>query len=156
MLREFKAFAMRGNVVDMAVGIILGTAFGTIVKSPVSDVLMPPIGLILGNVDFSNLFLVLSPGATPGPYATVVEAQRTGAVTLNYGGLHQHGHQLPHRGVCHVLVGALDQSAAAGGSRSARRPHEEGVPLLFLDDPDPGHALPAVHLRTLSARARPR
>lgn len=85
MLREFKEFAMRGNVVDMAVGIIIGAAFGTIVKSLVADVIMPPIGLLLGNVDFSDLFLVLKGGATAGPYATLAAAKDAGAVTMNYG-----------------------------------------------------------------------
>ena len=85
MLKDFKEFAMRGNVVDMAVGIIIGAAFGTIVKSLVADVIMPPIGLLLGNVDFSNLFIVLKQGAVAGPFATLAEAQKAGAVTLNYG-----------------------------------------------------------------------
>ncbi|WP_334107753.1 large conductance mechanosensitive channel protein MscL [Methylobacillus sp.] len=86
MFKEFKAFAMRGNVVDMAVGIIIGAAFGAIVKSLVDDVIMPPIGLLLGNVDFSNLFIVLKDGAEIAPpYASVAAAQAAGAVTLNYG-----------------------------------------------------------------------
>jgi large conductance mechanosensitive channel len=85
MLKEFREFAMRGNVVDMAVGIIIGAAFGRIVDSMVKDVLMPPIGLLLGRVDFANLFLVIRPGATPGPYPTVEAAQSAGAVTVNYG-----------------------------------------------------------------------
>jgi len=85
MLNEFKKFAMRGNVVDMAVGIIIGGAFGTIVKSLVSDVMMPPIGLMLGGVDFSNLFFTLKEGATAGPYATLALAQAAGAVTISYG-----------------------------------------------------------------------
>jgi large conductance mechanosensitive channel len=85
MLKEFKEFAMRGNVIDMAVGIIIGAAFGLIIASLVSDVLMPPIGLILGNMDFSNLFMVLKEGKTAGPYATVAAAKGAGAVTLNYG-----------------------------------------------------------------------
>ena len=85
MLKEFKEFAMRGNVVDMAVGIIVGAAFGTIVKSLVADVIMPPIGLLLGNVDFSNLFIVLKSGTTAGPYLTLADANTAGAVTLNYG-----------------------------------------------------------------------
>lgn len=85
MLKEFKEFAMRGNVVDMAVGIIIGAAFGTIVKSLVTDVIMPPTGLLLGNVDFSNLFVVLKSGTTPGPYASLNDAQAAGAVSLNYG-----------------------------------------------------------------------
>lgn len=85
MLKEFKEFAMRGNVVDMAVGIIIGGAFGTIVKSMVSDVLMPPIGLLMGGVDFANLFLTLKEGATAGPYHALADAQAAGAVTVNYG-----------------------------------------------------------------------
>jgi len=85
MFKEFKEFAMRGNVVDMAVGIIIGAAFGTIVKSMVADVIMPPIGLLLGNVDFTNLFIVLKEGATAGPYVTLADAQAASAVTLNYG-----------------------------------------------------------------------
>ena len=85
MLKEFKEFAMRGNVVDMAVGIIIGGAFGTIVKSLVSDVLMPPIGLLLGNVNFSNMFLTLKGGDVAGPYATPEAAADAGAVTVNYG-----------------------------------------------------------------------
>ena len=85
MFKEFKEFAMRGNVVDMAVGIIIGAAFGTIVKSLVDDVIMPPIGLLLGNVDFSNLFLVIKQGSVAGTFATVAEAQKAGAVTINYG-----------------------------------------------------------------------
>jgi large conductance mechanosensitive channel len=85
MFKEFKAFAMRGNVVDMAVGIILGAAFGTIVKSGVSDILMPPIGLLLGDVDFFELFLVLKAGKIPGPYPSLAEVQKAGAVTINYG-----------------------------------------------------------------------
>ena len=86
MLKEFKAFAMRGNVLDLAVGIIIGGAFGTIVKSLVDDVIMPPIGLALGNVDFADLFLLLKAGpkALP-PYASLAEAKAAGAVTVNYG-----------------------------------------------------------------------
>lgn len=85
MLKEFKEFAMRGNMVDMAVGIIIGAAFGTIVKSLVSDVIMPPIGLLLGNVDFANLFVVLKEGAAAGPYASLADAKAAGAVSMNYG-----------------------------------------------------------------------
>ncbi len=85
MLKDFKAFILRGNVVDMAVGIIIGVAFGAIVSSIVKDVIMPPIGLALGKIDFSNLVIVLKQGTTPGPYATLAAAQAAGAVTLNYG-----------------------------------------------------------------------
>jgi large conductance mechanosensitive channel len=85
MLKEFKEFALRGNVVDMAVGVIIGAAFGTIVKSLVDDVIMPPIGLLLGGVDFTNFFALLKAGSPAGPYASLADAQAAGAVTINYG-----------------------------------------------------------------------
>jgi large conductance mechanosensitive channel len=85
VLKDFKEFAMRGNVVDMAVGIIIGGAFGTIVRSLVSDVIMPPIGLLLGNVDFADLFVTIKGGDPAGPYLTLAEATEAGAVTVNYG-----------------------------------------------------------------------
>jgi large conductance mechanosensitive channel len=85
MLKEFREFAVKGNVIDMAVGIIIGAAFGKIVDSLVKDLIMPPIGLLLGKVDFANLFVVLRDGGTPPPYATVEIAQKAGAVTLNVG-----------------------------------------------------------------------
>jgi large conductance mechanosensitive channel len=86
MIKEFKEFAMRGNVVDMAVGIIIGGAFGTIVKSLVDDVLMPPVGLLLGGIDFSDFFVVLKQGAKALPAnASLAEAKAAGAVTMNYG-----------------------------------------------------------------------
>jgi large conductance mechanosensitive channel len=84
-MKDFKAFIMKGNVVDMAVGIIIGVAFGLVVSSIVKDVIMPPIGLALGNVDFQNLFVVLKEGATAGPYASLTAAQAAGAVSINYG-----------------------------------------------------------------------
>jgi large conductance mechanosensitive channel len=85
MWKEFREFAIRGNVMDMAIGIIIGAAFGKIVDSVVKDMIMPPIGLLLGNVDFANLFVVLKQGTSPGPYPTLEAAQKAGAVTLNYG-----------------------------------------------------------------------
>jgi len=85
MLKEFKEFAMRGNVIDMAVGIIIGAAFGGIVNSFVSDVIMPPIGLLLGKVDFTNLYMILRDGAVTGPFASLAEAKKAGAVTISYG-----------------------------------------------------------------------
>lgn len=85
MLQEFKKFVMRGNVLDLAVAVILGTAFGAIVKSFVDDIIMPPIGLLLGGLDFTSLFLTLKQGNPPGPYATVAQAKEAAAVTLNYG-----------------------------------------------------------------------
>jgi large conductance mechanosensitive channel len=85
MFKEFKEFAMRGNVLDMAVGIIIGAAFGIIVTSLVNDVIMPPIGMLLGNVDFSNIFAVLKDGKVAGPYASLAAAKAAGAVTMNVG-----------------------------------------------------------------------
>lgn len=85
MLRDFKEFAVKGNVLDMAVGIIIGAAFGTVVQSLVRDVLTPPMGLLAGGVDFADLFLTLREGASPGPYATLADAQAVGAVTVNVG-----------------------------------------------------------------------
>jgi large conductance mechanosensitive channel len=82
ILHEFKTFAMRGNVIDLAVGVIIGAAFTTIVNSLVNDLLMPPLGLLFGNVDLTNYFVVLRGG---GPYPTLEAAQEAGAVTLNYG-----------------------------------------------------------------------
>lgn len=86
MWQDFKAFALKGNAVDMAIGIIIGAAFGTVVQSLVNDILMPPAGLLLGNVDFEDLFLLLRAGGEQAPpYATIAEAQSAGAVTVNYG-----------------------------------------------------------------------
>lgn len=85
MLKEFKEFAVKGNVIDMAVGIIIGAAFTSVVQSLVKDILMPPLGLLVGGVDFSEFFFILKEGSTPPPYPTVTAAQEAGAVTLNYG-----------------------------------------------------------------------
>jgi large conductance mechanosensitive channel len=85
MLKDFKAFITRGNVVDLAVGIVVGVAFGAIVTSFVNDILMPPIGLGLGKIDFANLMVVLKEGVTPGPYASLAAAKEAGATTINYG-----------------------------------------------------------------------
>ena len=85
MLKEFKEFAVKGNVLDMAVGIIIGAAFGTVVKSLVADVIMPPIGLLLGGVDFTNIFVTVKAGSVAGPYETLAAAQEAGAVTVNIG-----------------------------------------------------------------------
>jgi large conductance mechanosensitive channel len=85
VLKDFKAFIMRGSVVDLAVGIIIGVAFGAVVSSLVKDVIMPPVGLALGKVDFVNLFAVLHQGAVAGPYPSLAAAQAAGAVSINYG-----------------------------------------------------------------------
>jgi large conductance mechanosensitive channel len=86
MLKDFKAFILRGNVMDLAVGVIIGAAFGAIVKSAVDDLLMPPVGVATGGVDFSNKFVVLKEGAkAAAPYASLADAKAAGAVTWNYG-----------------------------------------------------------------------
>jgi large conductance mechanosensitive channel len=85
VFKEFREFAIKGNVVDLAVGVIIGGAFGTIVSSLVNDVIMPPIGLLLGGMDFKDFFVVLRAGTVPPPYASVPAAKAVGAVTLNYG-----------------------------------------------------------------------
>ena len=85
MLKEFREFAMRGNVVDMAVGLIIGAAFGAIVTSLVTDVIMPPIGMVLGGADFSQLYVLLKDGTPSGPYATLAAAKAAKAVTINIG-----------------------------------------------------------------------
>jgi large conductance mechanosensitive channel len=85
MLKEFRDFIMRGNVLDLAVGIILGVAFGSIVTSLVNDIIMPPIGVLLGGVDFSNIYTVLKEGTTPGPYASLQAAKDAGAAVIGWG-----------------------------------------------------------------------
>jgi len=85
MWKEFKEFVLRGSVIDLAVGIVIGAAFGTIVKSLVEDIIMPPIGLLLGGVDFANMFAVLKNGSPAGPYGALADAKAAGAVTMNFG-----------------------------------------------------------------------
>jgi len=85
MLKEFRKFALRGNVIDMAVGIIIGAAFTSIVNSLVNDILMPPLGWLLGGIDFENFYLTLKTGTPVGPYSSLADAQAAGAVTINYG-----------------------------------------------------------------------
>jgi len=113
MVKEFKEFAVKGNVVDMAVGIIIGGAFGTIVKSLVSDVLMPPIGLLLGGVDFSNLFVVLGAGS----YETLDAAKEAGAATVNYG--------VFFNNVISFLIVAFAVFLLVKGINAAKRKEEE-------------------------------
>jgi large conductance mechanosensitive channel len=127
MFKEFKEFAMRGNVVDMAVGIIIGAAFGSIIKSLVDDVIMPPIGLLLGNVDFSNLFLVIKQSSVAGTFATVAEAQKAGAVTINYG--------IFINTVISFLIVAFAVFLLIKGINSLKR-KEEGMPALLFGNPD--------------------
>lgn len=113
MIQEFKTFAVKGNVVDMAVGIIIGGAFGTIVKSLVADVIMPPVGLLLGGVDFANLFVVLGEGS----FETLAEATEAGAATINYG--------LFINNVISFLIVAFAVFLLVKGMNAARRKEEE-------------------------------
>ncbi len=86
MFKEFKEFAMKGNMIDMAVGIIIGGAFGNVVTALVSQIMMPPLGLLIGGIDFSNLYILLRDGAkNPGPYSSLADAHSAGAVTIGYG-----------------------------------------------------------------------
>ena len=120
MFKEFKEFAIKGNVVDMAVGIIIGAAFGAIVKSLVSDIIMPPIGLLLGNVDFSSLFVVLKQGTQMGPYPSLELAQKAGAVTWNYGAFINH--------VISFVIVAFAVFVLVRGMNQMRRKQEEAPP----------------------------
>ena len=120
MLKEFKEFAVRGNVIDMAVGVIVGGAFGTIVKSLVDDMIMPPIGLVIGGLDFSNLFATLKPGNPAGPYMALADAKKAGAVTINYG--------LFVNGVISFLIVAFAVFLLVRSVNALRRRLEAGEP----------------------------
>ena len=155
MIEDFKKFIMRGNVLDMAVGIIIGAAFGSIVNSLVADVIMPPIGLILGNVDFSNLFLVLRDGAkAAGPYASLAAAKAAGAVTVNVGVF------------INTLISFLIVALAVFlllrninklyKKQEARSPHHQGLPLLPDERPDQSHPLRTLHFGIESILTRPK
>lgn len=131
IVSEFKTFAITGNVVDMAVGVIMGGAFGGVVKSLVDEILMPPIGLLLGNVNFADLFITLSPGKTPGPYATLAAAKAAGASVIGYGAfinvvvsfvLVAFAVFLMVRGVNRMRAAHLAADAAAAASAAASAP----------------------------------
>ena len=128
MLKDFKEFAVKGNVVDMAVGIIIGGAFATIARSLVDDVLLPPIGLLLGNAEFSDLFWVLKEGTAPGPYDTVQAAEAAGAVTINYG-------LFINNVVTFVLVAFAVYLLVRGMVRLRRK--EEAAPISPTERPCP-------------------
>jgi large conductance mechanosensitive channel len=127
MFKEFREFALKGNVVDMAVGIVIGGAFGTIVSSLVNDVLMPPIGLALGGVDFANIFFTLREGAkAAGPYASLAAAKEAGAVTVNLG--------LFINSVISFLIVALALFTVIKGMNAARR-QQEAAPAAPPEPP---------------------
>ncbi len=140
LAKEFKEFILRGNVIDMSVGIIVGAAFTKLVDSLVKDVLMPPIGLLLGRTDFSNLFLTLKDGLTPGPYVTLELAQKAGAVTINVG--------LFINMVISLLIVGLAVFLLVKGINRLRRepaaadPTTKSCPYCFTDIPIPATRCP--------------
>ena len=147
MLKEFKEFALKGNVLDMAVGIVIGAAFGTIIGSLVADVIMPPIGLLLGNVDFSNLFLVLKEGKVAGPYASLAAAKAAGAVSMNVGVfINTVINFIILAFAVFLLVRSVNRMRRKEAGASAC-PSDKRLPPLFHGDFDQGHPLSSLHLR---------
>ena len=143
MLKEFKTFVMRGNVLDLAVAVIIGGVFGKIVSSLVNDVLMPPIGLVVGKVDFSSLYLNLSVEhlrvARRGPEG--------GRSRHQVRPVHQHGDRLPHRVLRHLPCRTPGEpSSAPAGRRSTRGAHDQGMSLLSFHHPAQGHPLRPLHV----------
>ena len=141
MMKEFREFAARGNVIDLAVGVIIGAAFGKIVTSLVNDIVMPPIGMAIGRVDFKNLFVALN----GQQYASLADAQKAGAPTINYGIVPEHGARVPDCRVRHLPDGAPDQPTEDAGAGAANR-RRARLPVLHLAHPGQGDALPALHV----------
>ena len=146
MFKEFKEFAMKGNVLDMAIGIVIGGAFGTIVKSLVSDVIMPPIGLLLGGVDFSNLFAVVKAGDPAGSVHGSGRRPGGGCGDRQLRPLHQQRHQFPDRRPGGLHVGQVHQRHAARRGGAAGRADDQGLSLLRDGDRHQGDPLPELHL----------
>ena len=140
MLKEFKEFALKGNVMDMAVGIIIGAAFGKIVSSFVSDVIMPPIGLLLGKVDFNELFINLSDKTVN----TLAEAKAAGAPVHQIRGFYQHHHRFCDHRLCDLSGGPADQPFQKGPATGAAQ--YQGMLVLLFGHPDQGDPLSPVHL----------
>jgi large conductance mechanosensitive channel len=138
MFKEFKEFALKGNVVDMAVGIIIGGAFGSIVNTLVNGVLMPPLGLLMGGVDFSNLYIVLKEGIKAGPYLALADAKAAGAVTINYG--------LFLNAVISFLIMAFAVFLLVKALNALRR-DEAPAPAAPLSTRECPHCLSSVHLK---------
>ena len=139
MLKEFKEFAARGNVIDLAVGVIIGAAFGKIVTSLVNDIVMPPIGMLLGQVDFKNFFVALNRQS----YASLAEAQKAGAPDAQLRPVPQHGVRVPDRGLRCLPAGPSDQSAQETGVGGL---HDQGVPALPVENSGRGVAMRALHV----------
>jgi large conductance mechanosensitive channel len=142
MLKEFREFALKGNLVDIAVGLILGAAFGAVAKSLVDEIIMPPIGMLLGGVDFTNLFLLLREGATPGPYASLAAAREAGAVAIGWGAF--------LNVLLTFLITAWAVFLLVKGMNKARRQQPEEV---IEDAPTPDQALLAEIRDLLKGRA---
>ena len=148
MLKEFKEFVMRGNVMDMAVGIIIGVAFATIIKSLVADILMPPIGLLLGDVSFLNLFTILKEGATAAPYATLAAAQEAGAVTVNYGVFIDTIINFVIIAFAIFMIVRRLNKMKKEEEAPVEEPTTEGMFLLPIHNLDQGYPLCTLHFRT--------
>lgn len=140
MLKEFREFALRGNAVDMAVGIIIGAAFGSIAKSLVSDIIMPPLGLLIGKVDFADLFIILKEGSTPGPYATAAAASGAGAVAIRYG-------VFINQAVSFLIVSFSVFLLVRGINRLRRKEEEKPAPAETRQCPYCLSTIPAMALR---------
>ncbi len=150
MFQEFKKFILRGNVLDLAIAVVIGGAFGKIITSFVNDILMPPIGLLLGNVDFSNLYINLS----GGEYASLAEAQAAGAATINYGVFINTVIDFLIIAFAIFLNSTNGQSPARepqSRSRPTPCPHNQKVPLLLHGNSHPGDPLPTLHITTSRA-----
>lgn len=145
MLKAFREFAMRGNALDMAVGVILGASFGGIVKSLVDDIIMPPVGLLLGGVDFSDIFVTLRAGNLPGPYPTLAAAKQAGAVTLNAGVFINTviSFIIIALAVFLLVRGGQHPSYTHGGTACGKT---QGLPTLLRQGGCACQTLPALHL----------
>mgnify|MGYP003599679153 CR=1 FL=1 len=147
MLKEFKEFAVKGNALDMAVGVVVGSAFGAIVNSLVTDILMPPLGLLLGKTDFSNLFLILKKGTVEGPFSTLAEAQKAGAVTFSYG--------LFLNRVISFLIVAFALFLILKVINRLRKPEEPVLPPPVTTDKSCPFCLPTIPLKARRCPPRP-
>jgi len=150
MLKDFRAFIVRGNVLDLAVAVIIGAAFGQIVSSLVNDIIMPPVGLLLGNVDFSSLYLNLS----PTQYPTFADALAAGAPTINYGAFISTVIDfLIVSGMIFLIVRAVQRLESLRAAESTS--NDQGLPPLHFDNPSQGNQVPLLHLATLGSHAAP-